>query len=266
MSRIVLYPGHLVCLIICLILCSLPFSLHAQEDEPISTPPSPVETMEAETVLSNSIAYHDPQNRWDSFQKTMTIIELRPKDGSAHPVTVTLDRVNGRFVLEETDGGKKVYKAVTPEGCTATLDGSDTFSNDDAKSYRMSCDEIKRYRGYYLYMYGIPMKLRDAGTRIDSLAERTTFINDDAWAIRVTYDEAVGSDIWYFYFDPETYRLIGCRFFHDEAKQDGEFIIYQGEHMLDEIRTAKRRRWYMNKDNQFLGTDLLQKHTDAGEK
>lgn len=73
------------------------------------------------------------------------------------------------------------------------------------------------------------MKLRDPGTRLDPTVRRTTFNERQVPVLRVTYAEEVGKDIWYFYVDPETWALTGCRFFHDESKNDGEYIAYEGE-------------------------------------
>ena len=39
--------------------------------------------------------------------------------------------------------------------------------------------------------------------------------------LRATYDPEVGEDIWDFFFDPETYALVGYRFFRDEAARGG---------------------------------------------
>ena len=71
---------------------------------------------------------------------------------------------------------------------------------------------------------GLPMKLKDPGTLIGSQnTYRKTghFLLD----VKVTYAPEVGSDTWYFYFDTETFALKQYQFFHNEAKNDGEYII-----------------------------------------
>jgi len=67
----------------------------------------------------------------------------------------------------------------------------------------------------------------------------------------------VGKDIWYFYFDKKTVALIGYRFYHDESKNDGEYITLDGEEIIQGIRIPKNRKWYYNKDDKFLGADFL---------
>ena len=73
----------------------------------------------------------------------------------------------------------------------------------------------------------------------------------------MTYDPTVGEDIWYFYFHPTTYALIGYRFYHEEAKNDGEYITLEGEEVVQDIKIPKNRHWYYNKNDQFLGADFL---------
>lgn len=102
------------------------------------------------------------------------------------------------------------------------------------------------------------LKLRDPGTRLDPVPERTVFADRDVWALRVTYDEPVGSDTWYVYLDPETAALVGYRFYHDEAVGDGEWIVVDGEAEDEGLRLPRVRRWYTNADDTYLATDTLE--------
>ena len=47
------------------------------------------------------------------------------------------------------------------------------------------------------------MKLTDAGTKIGEV-KSDAFAGAAVHALRVTYEEAVGGDTWYFYFDSES--------------------------------------------------------------
>ena len=111
-------------------------------------------------------------------------------------------------------------------------------------------------RNYYDYLWGLPMKLRDPGTRLGAVT-RVEVDGEPRWRLRVTYDPEVGSDVWDFDFDPETYALAGYRFFHDEAAGDGEWIALDGEIEGRGLRIPQTRAWYMNVDDEFLGTDKL---------
>ena len=73
----------------------------------------------------------------------------------------------------------------------------------------------------------------------------------------MTYEEGIGDDIWYFFFDKNTSALIGYSFYHDEAKNDGEYITFKEMATIDGIKMPKVRSWYYNSDSTFLGTDII---------
>ncbi len=81
----------------------------------------------------------------------------------------------------------------------------------------------------------------------------------------MTYDPDVGGDTWYFYFVPDTFALVGYRFYHDESKNDGEYITLD-EEIVDEasgLRLPKVRAWYYNSDGAHLATDdIVSIHTE----
>ncbi len=101
------------------------------------------------------------------------------------------------------------------------------------------------------------MKLNDPGTRIEEKIHKKEFNGKPTKAVRVTYDAAVGSDIWYFYFDPETSEMVGYQFFHNEAKGDGEYILLSEIMEINDMKIPKNRAWYTNPDSTLLGTDHL---------
>ena len=49
------------------------------------------------------------------------------------------------------------------------------------------------------------------------------------------------------------------QFYHDETKNDGEYILLTEEEIINGIKMPKNRAWYTNKDNMLLGTDILKK-------
>ena len=112
-------------------------------------------------------------------------------------------------------------------------------------------------RNYYTYLWGMPMKLRDPGTRIDPDVTDAWYQEQKVWSVRVTYDAEVGSDTWYFYFDQQSQALVGYRFYHDEAKRDGEYIVLKGKTEVSGMRIPSHRSWYTNAEGRHLGDDIL---------
>ena len=87
------------------------------------------------------------------------------------------------------------------------------------------------------------------------------FEGEKVHVLRVTYDPEVGTDVWDFFFDPETSAVVGCRFYHDEAANDGEYIVFTGE-VHDEasgLRMPGGQGWYYNDGRGHLATDTVTK-------
>ncbi len=219
--------------------------------------------LSADVLLSRSIEYHDPSGRWQTFARTLVLQESRPS-GEERTVLVSIDKPNERFVYDRKDDGTHIRGVLEQGTCTATLNGSAMMDDDDRERYGLACAMIERRRNYYQYLYGLPMKLRDRGTIIAPAVSRTRFMDRDVLMINVSYEESVGSDVWRFYFDPQSFRLVGYRFYHDEAKNDGEYVTLEGEYLLDDMRIPKVRKWYRNSDDRYVGTDVLESHQRVG--
>ena len=216
-------------------------------------------TTPATELLERSIQYHDPDGTWSQFAQTLVFEESRP-DGSTRVASVELDVPRNTFRWKAIVDGRTVVKRSEGGDCQATIDGSSDYSSELAEQHRLACPEILRSHNYYLFLWGLPMKLRDPGTRIDPEAQPVVFDGQSVEAIKVTYDPDVGTDTWYFYFEPATARLVGYRFYHDEAVNDGEYITLEGEYVLNEMRLPQTRGWYRNDNDQFLGNDRLTTH------
>jgi len=199
---------------------SLGLSACAGDRDPSLPPATGPELLEA------AIAYHDPEGNWPRMRHTLVVDQSRPVKG--------------------TDGGD----------CFALI-GGQAPTEDQVAAHRLDCPAIERMRNYYLYLWGLPMKLRDPGTHIDPVIGDEDFDGQPSRVAKVTYDPAVGSDTWYFHFEPGTYRMIGYRFYHDEAAGDGEYILLTGEREVRGMRIPAERRWFTNTDDRYLGTDIL---------
>lgn len=215
------------------------------------------QSISALELLEKSIQYHDPGHNWDNFKGTLHFEKCSPTRTEQSVRKAIFDRANHHFKMVETTGEETIIREVKGEICSNYYNGNSTISEEVNKKYRLTCERAKMYRDYYSYLYGLPMKLKDAGTIIDPEVKADNFEGKDCYAIRVTYEKTVGEDIWYFYFDKASYALIGYRFYHEEAKKDGEYITLYGEETIGGIKMPKNRFWYYNKDNNFLGADFL---------
>ena len=211
----------------------------------------------ATQLLDKSIAFHDPKDNWKTFKSDLNFTVVRPDkpDGKRK---VSIDNKTESFSFWATyDTGTLNYQVSKNNGI-ARWNEQEEIPKDIAEKYRISPDRAVMYRDYYTYLYGMPMKLKDAGTIIDPKVEQVDFYGKKYNRIRVTYEEEVGDDIWYFYFNPTTNALEAYQFFHDKSKNDGEYILFEELKEIQKIKIPRIRKWYYNKDDFFLATDVLE--------
>ena len=209
-----------------------------------------------EELLTCSIEYHDPQGLWDTF-KSVFYVTMQSKDSSLRKSKIEVDIKKSFFKLTVQMNENFTTSALNGEECTLFFNGSSSFSEEIKNEYSLTCDRAVMYRDYYQYLYGLPMKLNDNGTIIDPLIKSKKIGDILYWRLRVTYKPEVGEDTWYFYFDQTTYALKRYQFFHDESKNDGEYIVLDQELLVNGIKIPKNRSWYYNNDDRYLGIDIL---------
>ena len=182
----------------------------------------------AQELLNRSIAYHDPQGSWGRGAFKIAELASRP-DGTISRNLLLIDNARSRFELESSVDGHALTLVVENDVALARLDGRTSLSADELERYRLKPAQILSRRNRDLYLWGLPMKLRDRGARLDARVEETQFAGRAVYKLRVTYDADVGGDRWYFFLDHETCALIGHRFYHDEAAGDGEYAVLSEE-------------------------------------
>ena len=216
----------------------------------------------AEQLLQNAINYHDSDGKWSTIRAAFTVEMTTPK-ASKRTSKIRIDLAREFFSVKATKDTVTTIYSVIKGKCGMVYNGKD-LDSITAKEKNMSCDRATLYKNYYTYLYGLPMKLKDPGTNIDETVEKKTFKGKDYLVIKATYDEAVGSDVWYFYFNPKTYAMEIYQFFKtdDNGKEKpdtGEYILLSKENVVNGIKMPKVRAWYYNKDDKYLGTDTLVK-------
>ncbi len=209
-------------------------------------------------LLDKAIAYHDPNGEWISFKGSLSITMTTP-NGNERISDIIIDIPSEYFNLTVTKDENVIEQTIHKDSCVFALNGSSEISKRDMETFKLNCAQTKKMRDYYTYLYGLPMKLKDPGTLLDPVVRTKSFNGKEYVVLQATYEASVGMDIWYFYLDPITHAMEVYQFFHDESKNDGEYILLSGEEELMGIRIPKTRAWYYNKDNTYLGTDILTK-------
>jgi hypothetical protein len=222
--------------------------------------PLNAQQLNGQELLEKSISYHDPNNNWpsfkDSFQVTMTTPNQSPR---VSDITINLPAEN--FSLTAVRDSITQGYTLNKNTCILHYNNKE-LSKEEAKSKNMPCERATLYKNYYTYLYGLPMKLKDDGTNIDPKVGYKKFKGKDYLVLKATYDKDVGSDVWYFYFNPTTYAMETYQFFKTDEngalmEDTGEYILLTEEENVNGIKMPKVRKWYYNKDDGYLGTDVL---------
>ena len=211
-------------------------------------------------IILHAIAYHDPKGNWGKVKIQFTVEMTTPR-ASIRTSNIRINLPKEYFSVKATRDTTITVYTINKDKCYMALNGKD-IDSISAKANNMSCEKAELYKNYYTYLYGLPMKLKDSGTNLNKTVEKKSFKGKDYLVLKVTYDEAVGSDVWYFYFNPETYALEIYQFYktddYGNVKTDsGEYILLSEEMVVNGIKMPKVRAWYYNKDDKYLGTDTL---------
>ena len=191
----------------------------------------------AKEILDKSIAYHDPQSQWSTFNQILSFNEKRP-DGTEKKATVEIDNNRGFVSVNRDD---EMIISMTNDQCEIIKGDKD-------------CEYASMIRNYYLYLWGLPMKLLDENTPLDSEVKEVNYLGEGCYRLRVPYEK----DIWYFYISRDSYRMIAYQFYKDEQAKKGEYILLEGEVSLKGLKIPKARSWYTLPDSTYLGVDILE--------
>jgi hypothetical protein len=209
----------------------------------------------SEVLLARSIEVHDPSGRWGrspielSWSGTTDTGEER----------VALEMVIGpgdAFEMEGRYRGASIQYSTDGDRTRVLVDGEQP---DPEARERLALDRDGGlfWRNYHRFLAGLPMNLAERGVRLDEEPVLTRFQDREVLAVRATFEAGVGDDVWYAYFDPESSTMVGCRFYHDEAANDGEYIVFEGAVEGDGLRLPQSRRWYVDADGRYLGEDVI---------
>lgn len=215
------------------------------------------QTLSGDQLLEKSIQFHDPNGNWSTFKGAFLVTMKTPKS-SPRKSFIEIDLPQEHFLVKAIKDGVITQYTVDKGICRIAVNGNTTPSEALLKKHKLSCERANLYKNYYTYLYGLPMKLKDEGTIIHQKTTIKTLKGKEYLVLKVSYTKEVGNDTWYFYFDPKTYAMEAYQFFK-EQKECGEYILLTGLETIHDIKMPKERAWYYNKDDGYLGTDVLSK-------
>ncbi len=215
-----------------------------------SAPPTP-----AGTLVARSVAFHDPNGVWGTRPIAMSWVGVNPEGVERVALDLSFGTNETDFALSGRYAGSTIEYQTSSDGWSSTVDGETELDDETLERMRLHREDGMFWRSYYGFLAGLPMKISDPGAHLEPGVIETTFQDRAVQAVKVTYDSDVGGDTWYFYFEPGTAQLVGCRFYHDESINDGEYITFEGLSEGGGLRLPRHRRWYVNADDRFLASD-----------
>lgn len=207
-------------------------------------------------LLARSLEYHDPQESWGVTPLQMTWTSIRPggKAGSVYEIEITAD---GDFLMHGNRSGRQLEYMVVGGEAHVSVDGDTSPNEETRKQMAIWSDDEFFWRDYAGFLGSVPMNLPTADAYIHPKVVETTLDGRAVLAFDMTFEPEVGKDTYTFYFEQESARLVGLRFYRNDPSSDGETILFEGESMVGNFRLPKNRHWYTNKDDRFLGTDAI---------
>ena len=216
----------------------------------------PPRSSSATALLRDSIRFHDPDQKWTKEPVSFTWKTSRPNGQVSYAFDIHMD-ADGTFSFVGERKGAKLEYRVKGKELWVRVDGEEDFSDDVRQEMGLTRDGGFFWRDYLGFLAGLPMCLAVPGIAIQQESGMTELEGKPVRAFRASFSPEVGSDLWTLYFDPETSQLLGCRFDRAELGQDGETILFEGLSEISGMKIPRTRRWYMNTDARFLGTDEL---------
>jgi hypothetical protein len=210
----------------------------------------------AKQIVEKCLLAHDPtlkylKNRHEYLYK------IQRENQADRAFGLVLDWKNDFFQYRVKNDSIDYFQLFKKGDCKSSINGNSKPTSDQIIKYQLDCDRTKYLKNVYFYLFGLPFKLKDEGVIIHDLVEEVIFNEKASFKIKVSFDEKVGSDIWYFYIDKQTFLMNGYQFYHNYLKNDGEFIYLKNYEKINGVFIAKTKLWHWNKDQKHFRTDAI---------
>ena len=209
-------------------------------------------------IINKSIQFHDPEGQWQKVALKMIIDEPRTSWPERHS-ELLLNNQNGNFSLKRNPEGHNL-KWLYEDGKSSTFmdqASSETLPADSVSKYRLQPTRTEGYKQFYSFTLGLPMSLKTAGGQIKHEVEQVGFYGQTVYAVTYQLEKPLISSTWVFYFDTNTYQLLGCSLLNDETGEPAEYLKF--DKILIEtggLKLPRVKHWF-DADDHYLGSDIV---------
>lgn len=217
------------------------------------------DSLKGKDLLKKCISFHDPLQKWDQFQGKL-LLSHGTDTNALTKSEITIDFVKDYFCYQALKDGELVQQIVDEDEAYFKVNKKKNKAEESLiKNHYLGAEQSKFWKNFFVYLYGLPMKLTDEGTIVHENVYKEQFNGKQYLVLKVSYSPEVGKERWYFYIHPETFALEAYQFYHNEEENDGEYIILEGLVEFEGMKIPKTRIWFMNKDDKKVGRDVLDK-------
>ena len=194
--------------------------------------------LSSEDIIANSIKFHDPNNSWNTYHATMNFeSSFSWNDSIPERLELTINNKQQSFTYINHD--REVVLKYSPDTCIK-------------ESIKGDCNAYSWTYGFYPYIWGLPMKLKDPGVQPKKEFKKLSINNSQVYEVQVNYE----AENFWFYFNEDDYQLKAFKFIKNNTTKHGEIVILKDLKELQGIKFTKHKTW-LNLDSSLIGRNEL---------
>lgn len=189
----------------------------------------------AKSLIAKSIKHHDPHGNFNTLHAIFSFESTFDWNSSPEELIITMDFEN--YALDYKNLDREMHLQFSKDTCL-TIEG------------KTQCQDFSWVYNFYLYIWGLPMKLNDPGIQINDTVLDTKYKGNLYKTVEVEYP----TEHFKFHFD-SAFALRGFQFQKVDNPDKGEIIWLEGTLKHKGISFPKKRYWYDLKTGKLLGTN-----------
>ena len=171
------------------------------------------EKLNAEQILEKSIASHGGIASWESVSSIRYLKETTLYTASGEIESVGRQYIEHHwdpdYTLMEWENENNKHRAfLDADLFTYSINGSAVY---DSLLLESAISNAKAS----LYVFWQPITLLDPKAKLEKVALSPPLLNSPSLVVKVTYPQVKNGDIWHYFFDQKTFRLVATQVLHN---------------------------------------------------